>query len=149
MLLEQIKSDSLEARKARKTDTATLLTTLYSEASMVGKNAGNRESTDAEVLQVVEKFVKNANEIQTILLKNNKDTCNIVSEIKVLSKYLPKKMSEDELGHVIRGIIKGLTSIQDKSPKLMREVMGMLKLLHGGKYNGKMASEIAKKGLSK
>ena len=50
MLINQIKSDALEARKARQTNTATLLTTLYSEASMVGKNDGNRESTDAEVL---------------------------------------------------------------------------------------------------
>ena len=55
-------------------------------------------------------------------------------------------MSYEELGHVIRGIIKGLR--KDKSPKLMGEVMGMLKILHGGEYNGKMASEIVKKGLS-
>ena len=148
MLINQIESDSLIARKARQTDTATLLTTLYSEASMVGKNAGNRESTDVEVLQVIEKFVKNANEIQTILLKNNKNTSNVISEINVLSKYLPKKMSYEELGHVIRGIIKGLTSTEDKSPKLMGEIMGMLKILHGGTYDGKMASEIVKKGLS-
>ena len=130
MLINKIKSDALIARKARQTDTATLLTTLYSEASMVGKNAGNRESTDQEVLQVIEKFIKNAN------------------EIKVLSKYLPKKMSYEELGHVIRGIIKGLTLTKDKSPKLMGEVMGMLKILHGGTYDGKVASEIVKKGLN-
>ena len=54
MLINQIKSDALIARKARKIDTATLLTTLYSEASMIGKNLGNRESTDQEVLQVIE-----------------------------------------------------------------------------------------------
>jgi len=146
MLINQIKSDALIARKARQTDTATLLTTLYSEASMIGKNAGNRESTDAEVLQVIEKFVKNANEIQNILLKKNKDVSHIENEILVLSRYLPQKMSYEELGHVIRGIIKGLT--EDKSPKLMGEVMGMLKILHGGQYDGKLASEIVKKGLA-
>ena len=146
MLINQIKSDSLEARKARQTNTATLLTTLYSEASMIGKNAGNRESTDTEVLQVIEKFVKNANEVKEILLKNNKDASSIISEINVLSKYLPQKMSYEELGHIIRGIIKGLR--KDKSPKLMGEVMGMLKILHGGEYDGKMASEIVKKGLA-
>ena len=146
MLINQIKSDSLEARKARQTNTATLLTTLYSEASMIGKNAGDRESTDVEVLQVIEKFVKNANEVKDILLKNNKDVSHVDNEIKVLSKYLPQKMSYEELGHTIRGIIKGLR--KDKSPKLMGEVMGMLKILHGGMYDGKMASEIVKKGLS-
>jgi len=148
MLINQIKSDALIARKVRQTETATLLTTLYSEAFMIGKNAGNRESTDAEVLQVIEKFVKNANEVKNILLKNNKDVNLVENEIKVLSKYLPQKMSYEELGHTIRGIIKGLTLTQDKSPKLMGEVMGMLKILHGGKYDGKIASEIVKKGLS-
>jgi len=148
MLISQIKSDALEARKARQIDTATLLTTLYSEASMIGKNVGNRESTDAEVLQVIKKFVKNANEVKNILLKNNKDASSVISEINVLSKYLPQKMSYEELGHIIRGIIKGLTLTEDKSPKLMGEVMGMLKILHGGQYDGKMASEIVKKGLA-
>ena len=99
-----------------------------------------------EVLQVIEKFVKNANEVKDILLKNNKDVSHVDNEIKVLSKYLPQKMSYEELGHTIRGIIKGLR--KDKSPKLMGEVMGMLKILHGGMYDGKMASEIVKKGLS-
>ena len=62
-----------------------------------------------------------------------------------MSKYLPQKMSYEELGHVIRGIIKGLR--KDKSPKLMGEVMSMLKILHGGEYDGKMASEIVRKEL--
>jgi len=145
MLISQIKLDALIARKARQTDTATLLTTLYSEASMIGKNAGNRESTDAEVLQVIEKFVKNANEVRIILLKNNKGVGYVDNEILILSKYLPQKMSYEELGHVIRGIIKGLR--KDKSPKLMGEVMSMLKILHGGEYDGKMASEIVRKEL--
>jgi len=147
MLINQIKSDSLIARKARQTDTATLLTTLYSEASMVGKNAGNRESTDQEVSQVIEKFIKNANEIQTILLKNNKNTCNIVSEIKVLSKYLPQKMSREELENVVKNIIKWLGV--EKSPKQMGKVMNVLKEEYGGTYDGKLASEIVRKELVK
>jgi len=146
MLINQIKSDALIARKTRQTDTATLLTTLYSEAFMIGKNDGSRESTDIEVLQTIEKFVKNANEVKDILVKNNKDASNVENEIEILNKYLPKKMSYEELGHIIRGIIKGLR--KDKSPKLMGEVMGMLKILHGGEYDGKMASEIVKKGLA-
>ena len=145
MLINQIKSDALIARKARKIDTATLLTTLYSEASMIGKNLGNRQSTDAEVLQVIEKFIKNANEIQTILLKNNKNTSNIVSEILVLSKYLPQKMSREELENVVRDIIEALKDIN--SEVQMGKVMSVLKNSYGGTYDGKIASEIVKKEL--
>ena len=146
MLINQIKSDALIARKARKIDTATLLTTLYSEASMIGKNLGNRQSTDAEVLQVIEKFIKNANEIQTILLKNNKNTSNIVSEILVLSKYLPQKMSREELESVVRDIIEALKDIN--SEVQMGKVMSVLKNSYGGTYDGKIASEIVKKELA-
>jgi len=146
MLINQIKSDALIARKARKIDTATLLTTLYSEASMIGKNLGNRESTDQEVLQVIEKFIKNANEVKEILLKNNKDVSHVDNEIKVLSKYLPQKMSYNELENVIRDIVEALKDIN--SEVQMGKVMSVLKNSYGGTYDGKMASEIVKKGLS-
>ena len=147
MLINQIKSDALIARKARQTDTATLLTTLYSEASMVGKNFGNRESTDQEVLQVIEKFIKNANEVKEILLKNNKDVSHVDNEIKVLSKYLPQKMSYNELENVIRDIVEALKDIN--SEVQMGKVMSVLKNSYGGTYDGKMGSEIVKKELVK
>jgi len=147
MLINQIKSDALIARKARKTDTATLLTTLYSEASMIGKNLGNRESTDQEVLQVIEKFIKNANEVKEILLKNNKDVSHVDNEIKVLSKYLPQKMSYNELENVVRDIIEALKDIN--SEVQIGKVMSVLKNSYGGTYNGKLASEIVKKELAR
>jgi len=146
MLINKIKSDSLIARKARQTDTATLLTTLYSEASMIGKNLGNRESTDQEVLQVIEKFVKNANEVKEILLKNNKDAGNVISEIIVLSKYLPQKMSREELENVVRDIIEALKDVN--SEVQMGKIMSVLKNSYGGIYDGKLASEIVRKELS-
>jgi len=124
-----------------------LLTTLYSEASMIGKNLGNRESTDQEVLQVIEKFIKGANEIQTILLKNNKDASNVDNEIKVLSKYLPQKMSREELESVVRDIIDALKDIN--SEVQIGKVMSVLKNSYGGTYDGKIASEIVRKELVK
>ena len=57
-LLAQLKKDSLLARKAADGVRATLLSTLIAEAEMVGKNAGNRESTDDEVQQTIRKFLK-------------------------------------------------------------------------------------------
>ena len=147
MLINQIKSDALIARKARQTNTATLLTTRYSEASIVGKNAGNRESTDQEVLQVIEKFIKGANEVRNILLKNNKNASHVDNEIKVLSKYLPQKMSYNELENVVRDIIEALKDIN--SEVQIGKVMSVLKNSYGGTYDGKMASEIIKKELVK
>jgi len=146
MLINQIKSDALIARKARKTDTATLLTTLYSEASIIGKNAGNRESTDTEVLQVIEKFIKNANEVKNILLKNNKDVSRVDNEILVLSKYLPQKMSYEELENVVREIVEVFKGINMQMK--MSNIMAKLKENYSGMYDGKLASEIVKRELN-
>ena len=54
--LQEIKAAQLTARKERNTFKASLLTTLIGEAEMVGKSAGNRPSTDEEVLQVLNMY---------------------------------------------------------------------------------------------
>ena len=71
MLIEKIKEDSLRARKDRNTWKANLLTTLYAEASMIGKNKGNRVSTDEETTAVITKFLKNAQETKTVLTEGS------------------------------------------------------------------------------
>ena len=66
-LLTQLKKDSMLARKAVDRVRATLLSTLIGEAEMVGKNAGNRESTDEEVQQMIRKFLKNNQEAVAVI----------------------------------------------------------------------------------
>lgn len=144
MLLEKIKLDALEARRARKTDTAILLTTLLSEASMVGKNDGNRVSTDAEVIAVIEKFVKNANEVQRILLDAGKNTANVVSEILILNSYLPQKLTFEELTELIFEIIEETRA----NGLQMGKIMSVLKNSYSGKYDGKVASALVKRCLA-
>ena len=69
-LLAKLKADSLQARKDGNKVAANLLVTLVSEATMVGKNAGNRDSTDEEVQRVVKKFLDNTIETRNHILKN-------------------------------------------------------------------------------
>lgn len=63
-------------------------------------------------------------------------------EIKILSKYLPKMMTEKEL----TGLIKELITEKQLSDfgQVMREIMPQIK----GKADGKMVSEVVKKVLS-
>ena len=70
MLIEKIKHDQLVARKNRSTVESTLLTTLIGEADMVGKNNGNRDPFDEEVISVVKKFLKGVNETIDILSRS-------------------------------------------------------------------------------
>ena len=69
-ILESVKKAQLQARKEKRAVDASTLTTLIGEAEMIGKNDGNRASTDAEVVTVIKKFVKNIDETLTILSKD-------------------------------------------------------------------------------
>ena len=55
-------------------------------------------------------------------------------------------MSETELETVVDGIV---ATLPEKSMKMMGKVMGELKAKHNGLFDGKMASNIVKKCLSK
>lgn len=141
MLIERIKADLLTARKARATVAANSLTALVGEAVMVGKNAGNRESTDEEVVATVRKFLKNLEETKRNLVAHNKDTSVCDEEIAIISRYLPQQMSADELRSAITVIVAETAGAN------MGVVMKVLKEKYAGLYDGKLASTLTKEVL--
>jgi uncharacterized protein YqeY len=147
MLIDTIKADSLEARKLNSREPgmhavrANLLSTLFAEAAKVGKDAGNRPSTDEEVIAVVRKFLKNLDETIAALEKVYKDTTLQCSEKAILESYLPRQMDHAELTAAVEQIAGTLAK---RSPRAMGEVMKQLKERHGGRYDGKAASEVVR-----
>jgi len=136
-LLEQIKKDQITARKAKNGLAGTLLTTLIGEAEMIGKNAG-RAVTDDEVKAVIKKFVKGMDETLGFLGDSNAEaTATVNAEKAILKPYLPEQMSEKELADAIELII-------DDVGLNLGKVMGALKAKYLGKYDGTLASNIAK-----
>jgi uncharacterized protein len=131
-LMQKIKQDQVEARKNRDTIRANLLTTLIGEAEMVGKNSGNRESTDAEVAAVIKKFVKNAEETLTALKAQGTFNEAIAVEVGILNGYLPQQLSEYEL----KAIAEGRSGMPD--------FMKYLKDNYAGQYDGRLASQVAR-----
>lgn len=146
-LLQQIKNDQLTARKNREVLKASLLTTLIGEAANIGKNDGNRETTDAEVVAVVKKFVKGLDEMITVAITyTDKDKAEqSIAEKAILQVYLPQQMSEAQLTAVIAEIKAevGATNAKD-----MGKVMAALKAKFEGQYDGKQASQLIKAALS-
>ena len=129
-LMEQIKVKQVQARKSGSIE-ASLLTTLLGEAAMVGKNAG-RETNDAEVVAVVKKFVKNIDETVSALTSRGQDAATFVAERDVLEQFLPDQLSENALIEVAK--------CQPNMPAFMKH----LKENFAGKYDGKLASTVAK-----
>lgn len=138
MLLETIKSDLNDARKKKESLKVKTLSTFYGEASLIGKNDGNRNTTDAEVIAHIKKTIKNANDLLDGLRKTGRETNDVEHEIKILTFYLPKQMTEDE----IRSYLMVFRSSHPESK--IGDLLKALKAEHAGLYDGKLASDIAK-----
>jgi len=136
-IIKKIKDDINIARKSGEKEKLVLLSTLYGEAIAIGKNNGNRETTDDETLKIISKFIKNNNE--TIRLTNG--SCKLEEENLILSNYLPKQMSEEDLLELIKQFI-------NKHPtNNIGKIMSELKSNYSGLYDGKMASLLIRQEL--
>lgn len=130
-LIQTIKEQQLQARKDGNVQ-ASLLTTLLAEATNVGKNDGNRETTDQEVVAVVKKFIKNLDETIQALQTRKQDFSAFTAEKETLETFLPAQLSKTDL--------LNLAKTQPSMPLFMKH----LKENFAGQYDGKTASLIAK-----
>lgn len=136
-LLSVIRNDLDSARREKNQRLLTVLTTLYSEAAMVGKTKRNAESTDEEVISVVRKFKVGIEEIEKIKGSNE----NIVFEKELYTKYLPTLLTTEELTNIIEQLA---SEVEEKN---MGVLMGKLKSLFPGRYDGALASKLVKEQL--
>lgn len=144
-LIEKIKNDIMISRKNKDSEKLLILTTFLSEAEKVGKDKGNRESTDGEVVATLKKFINNIDQSIEVFGDNNDRIQKYEFEKNILEYYLPKQLSEAELMAVIHDLV---SSLPEKNVKMMGKVMSELKQKHEGLYDGKIASKIVKDILS-
>lgn len=152
MLMEKIRSLQLEARKTRNKTASDLYTTLIGEAAMIGKNDGNRESTDAEVVAIIKKFIKNNGEAQKVLIDSMPPSSDftppgavkLMDEMELLEALLPSQIT----GERLRGVIESMKNETGAGPKDMGKIMGLLKQRFDGQYDGKEASVLVKSVLA-
>lgn len=137
----KLKADALQARKQRNTATATSLTTLIGELETFAKNAG-REPTDADVVSLVQKTLKNVDEVLRLASQESSSYLTAVDERVLFEKYLPRQLSSDELRSLIN-------SYAEAGAKSVGDVMKLLKTHHGGQYDGALASTIIKERFAK
>lgn len=142
-LITKIKTDLVEARKARTDkERIALLTTLSSEIAIVGKNDGNRETRDDEALAVIRKFVKNADQTVTNLESAGRDTATVQKELAILKSYLPTAPTADEIEAATREIVAGAADTGGKPAALRGLVMKELKARFGERFDGAAAAPV-------
>jgi uncharacterized protein YqeY len=137
--MQQIKTDQLEARKQKDGIRASLLTTLIGEATSVGKNDGNRETTDAEVVAMIKKFIKNIDETLKVT-----DSHQFRTERTILAALLPSQLTKEQLLPIIADLS---AEVGATTPKDMGKVMKVLKERYDGQYDGGTASALIRQAL--
>ena len=121
------------------------LSALIADAMSYAKNDGNRDTTDDDVLKAVAKFTKGARE--TLKLSQAHGGSGVEAaqrELTWLANYAPAQLSEAELEQVIVDHVATLADGERKMPN----VMTFLKKNYANRYDGKLASQLAKKILS-
>ena len=144
-LLEQIKTKLNEARRGRAPE-AELLALLYADCLLLAKGAdGDRAITDDKVLGVVSKLRKSVEETRALAGSRPDVLARCDRELAVIDQFLPTRLTEAELEAIVR---QQVDALEQPSPRDIGRVMAFLKANHGGRYDGRAASTIAKRLLS-
>jgi len=132
--------DAMKSGDSEKRDVLRMLDSMIKNTE-IEKNKREDGLNDEEVLEVVRKAVKQRKDsIQQYTDGGRKDLADKEKkEIDILTKYLPRQMSEEELIIIIKEVIKQ-SGIKEKSElgKVMGIIMGKVK----GKADGNIVRKI-------
>jgi uncharacterized protein len=145
VLRETIKADMTEAMKARDERRVSTLR-LINAAILARETSGAERVTlgDAEIVDVMQKMVKQRQESLEIYEKAGRAelAAQERGEIEIITKYLPKQMSDIEAATAISALIKELEAATLKD---MGRTMAALKQRFSGQMDFGKAGAVAKK----
>lgn len=143
-LKETIDSDIKQAMLAKKKDELTALRGIKSMILLAEteKGAGDNLSDDAEMKLLVKAAKQRKDSAEIYNNEGRQDLADIENlEYVVISRYLPKALSEDELKVEVAEIIK---SVGATSPADMGKVMGVASKNLAGRADGKSIATMVK-----
>jgi len=142
---EIIKSEMVKAMKSKDKDRLSIIRLINGKVTEFLKE--NPEASDDRLISVLDAMVKERNKTIEIYLKaDESEKADRESyEISVITEFLPKRMSIDELSVVVKTVIEKTeaTSMRD-----MGKVMGMVKQTTQGAANPSDIASVVKELLS-
>ena len=125
--------EAMKAKNERKLSTLRMVNSTIKNADIDARGQGKPPLSDADLLGVLQKMIKQRQESVELYDKGGRAelAAQEREEIAVISAYLPKQMSEDE---VKAAIAAAITDTGAAGMKDMGKVIGALR----GKYAGQM-----------
>ncbi len=149
MLRQQLQEELKQSMLAKDAEKTSVLRMLISAIGYyeINKGGAGYEATDEDVLSVIESQVKQRKDSieQYIAAGRTELADKEKAELEMLSVYLPKQMSEEEVNKLVDEAVTqtGATSMAD-----IGKVMGTLMPKVKGKADGGLVSTIVKQKLS-
>lgn len=144
-LKQTIEEDLKNAMKAKDKDALRALRAVKSLILLAETEKGGGEalSEDTEI-KLLQKAVKQRNDSIAIFREQGRNDLADAEqvEVDVISKYLPKALTPEELESEVKKIIE---QVKAESIKDMGKVMGAATASIGGKADGKSISEVVKR----
>jgi len=132
-----------KARDARRLSTLRLMSAAIKDRDIAARTAGSEKASDAELLELLAKMIKQREESQKIYADAGRAelAAQEGEEVAIIREFLPKQLSEADMAKAIDEAIAeaGATSIKD-----MGKVMAALKSRYAGQMDFGKASGAVK-----
>ena len=138
---------ALKAKDKNTYPTLRLIVSAIKDAEIAGRTNKQKEINDSDIISLLKKMIKQRTESCEVYKKAGRNELleNEEQEMKVISTFLPKQLSDDETKKICQEVIK---SIGASSMKDMGKIMGVLKSKHSDSLDFSKVSSIIKDLLS-
>ena len=145
--IEEKLNQALKAKDKNTYPTLRLVVSAIKDAEIAGRSKGQKEMTDADIIAILKKMIKQRNESCEVYKKAGRSELleNEIKEIDVIGVFLPKQLSEEETKKICADVVK---SVGASSMKDMGKVMGALKSKHSDTLDFSKVSSIIKELLN-
>src|SRR3954469_11989100 len=139
--------EAMKSKNERGVSTLRMVNSTIKNADIEARGSGKGPLSDAELLSVLQKMIKQRHESVELYEKGGRPelAAGEREEIAIISAYLPKQMTDQEIHDTIGSLVKevGATAMKD-----MGKVMAAIKERYAGKLDVAKASAAVKKMLS-
>ncbi|MBQ8430553.1 MAG: GatB/YqeY domain-containing protein [Clostridia bacterium] len=138
MIIEEIKKDNVQAMKDKNAVARTIYGVVINKFMLqnIEKRKVNQEMTDADMVAILQKTIKELDEEAENYVKAGKmeESKNVLAQKEYLVKYLPQMLSEEEIKNII-------ATLEDKS---MPNIMKHFKANYAGKVDMGLVNKLAR-----
>lgn len=145
--LSEAMKEAMKAKETRRLSTVRLIQTAIKDRDIANRGTGKDAATDDEILQILQKMVKQREESAKIYEDNARPelAAQEREEIAVIKSFMPEQISEEKASEIVASVI---AEIGAAGMKDMGKVMAILRERYAGQMDFAKASGTIKAQLN-